>query len=447
MPPPTDLAQTLSPPGLDAAPDAPVGPGAGASPSPLGAARSRRRWLVGLLLVFAVTRAIGAYVADHPAIYGANRADGTGDVNLYDYDTYVMRHEGAAPYDSVLHMEYPPGALPLMMVPRYIRAVSYRTEFIGLMLIVDAIGLWGLARLARRTGSWWGVAAWLVLVPALGPVSYTRLDLAVAVALVWAIERAHARRWGWAGACIGVGAALKLVPILLLPLLVLVAPRYKRRQVVLGASSVVGACLVPFVTVLPDLYHSVLGYHMSRGVQAESSWGAALLVAHHLVSYPVRVVPAFGAYDIQAGAAGIFKALSNLAAVGGFVVAVAAAARTRRGDVRRLSLVLLGAMALSIGLGRVFSPQYVCWLIGLGAVALTLAPAAARVPAAVLTATVVLSHLEFPFLFWDVLFFERPGALAVLVARDALTLVLGVVALAAWRRDTDADRPAPAAVG
>jgi hypothetical protein len=120
-----------------------------------------RRWTrlaIGIVVAFVVTRLVAAYVADHPLIYGPHRADGTGDVHLYDYWSWQLRHTSATAYHS-LHIEYPPGALPFMFIPRFIRAVSYRTEFITLMVIVDALGLLGLVRLARRTGAWWGVAA------------------------------------------------------------------------------------------------------------------------------------------------------------------------------------------------------------------------------------------------------------------------------------------------
>ena len=42
-----------------------------------------------------VDAAIGGYLSDHPEAYGKNlRADGTGDVHLYDY-FWEMRHDGS----------------------------------------------------------------------------------------------------------------------------------------------------------------------------------------------------------------------------------------------------------------------------------------------------------------------------------------------------------------
>jgi hypothetical protein len=95
---------------------------------------------------------------------------------------------------------------------------------------------------------------------------------------------------------------------------------------------------------------------------------------------------------------------------------------------------MFGAMSLLVGVDRVYSPQYLVWVIALSAIAMALTPRLAAPAVAVLAVTTVLSHLEFPVWFWDLLFYDKGGALVVLVARDVLTLVVGGLALWAWRR-------------
>ena len=405
-----------------------------AGASDAAARRRRRRWLVAsVLLAFIATRVFAGYVADHPGFYGPNRPDGTGDVHLFDYFTWEMRHDHASPYGETLRMEYPPGAIPIMMVPRYVRAVSYRTEFVIFMILFDAVGLWGLIRIGRRTGSWWGAATWFLMVPALGPVAYTRFDIVVAVALVWAAERALAGRWFWAGVLIGVGAAVKLVPAILLLPLFFVAPRERRRALVGGFAAVIAVAILPFVFALPDVYRSVIEYHTGRGVQAESIWGAGLLVARRLADYPVDIVASHRAWDAASALTGTLKLASNVLSLVAIVGVVVMAVRTRVGQLARASLLQLGLLSVLVGVGRVYSPQYVIWLIALGAIAMALAPRAAAPAVAVLAVTTVLAHLEFPVWFWDLLFYDKGGALIVLVVRDVLTLVVGLLALWAWR--------------
>ncbi|HEV3226191.1 MAG TPA: glycosyltransferase family 87 protein [Acidimicrobiales bacterium] len=399
-----------------------------------GTRRRRRGVAVAVLVAFVLTRLLAGYIADHPDFYGPNRPDGTGDVRLYDYNSWEIRHDLLNPYGPQLRVEYPPGAIPIIMVPRFVRALSYRTEFIIFMVLFDAVGLWGLARIARRAGSWWGFAAWFVLIPALGPVTYTRFDLVVAVAMVWAIERALAGKWGWVGVLIGVGAAVKLVPAVLLPILFFVAPRDKRRALLGGFGAVLALAIAPFVRTLPDLYDSVIQYHSERGIQAESLWGAGLLVARRLADYPVAIVASHRAWDAQSAASDTLKTISNAAALLVVGTGVVLAVRTRIGDVRRVTLLSFGVLSLLVGVGKVYSPQYVVWLIALGAVAMALAPRLAAPAVGVLAVTTALAHLEFPIWFWDVLFYDKGGALVVLAVRDALTVVVGLLGLWAWRR-------------
>ena len=65
-----------------------------------------RRWLIAsILLAFIATRVFAGYVADHPDFYGPNRPDGTGDVHLFDYFTWEMRHDHYSPYGETLRMD------------------------------------------------------------------------------------------------------------------------------------------------------------------------------------------------------------------------------------------------------------------------------------------------------------------------------------------------------
>jgi hypothetical protein len=105
-----------------------------------------------------------------------------------------------------------------------------------------------------------------------------------------------------------------------------------------------------------------------------------------------------------------------------------------------MSLLLFGALTVLIGFGSVYSPQYLLWVIALGSAALALNPRAAAPAMAVLGVAVGLAHIGFPLWFWDLLLFDKGGALIVLTVRDVLTVVAGVLALWGWRRS----RPVPA---
>ncbi len=229
------------------------------------------RRLVLVLLVFVVTRAAVGYVADHPDVYPAGSADPTFEVANYVVWANQIQDFGRRPYRD-FHVGYPPAALAITNLPYALDRTDYRTVFIMESVLFDALGLWAVSRIALRRRSWWGVVAWLGLIPLLGPVAYTRFDMAVAACLAWALERIEAGRWTAGGVWLGLGAAIKVIPGLLLPAAVLAAP--KRWRPALAATAVGVLCILPFVGVLPQLFDEVLGGNVDRGVHAESLWGS-----------------------------------------------------------------------------------------------------------------------------------------------------------------------------
>jgi hypothetical protein len=392
-----------------------------------------RRWAgVGLLLaLFVVTRAGGAWLANHPEKYRAGPITVSGDVDYYEnWATGVIR-EGGTAYDDV-KIEYPPGNLPFIFAPLAApEGDTYRSWFIGLMLVVDALGLLGLVVLARRQGSWWGPWLWTFLVPLLGPISYCRLDMVPAVATIWALERAQAKGWFWAGALFGLGAVTKIYPAFLL---VVALARRWRTRLALGAAAALVLAVLPFLGVLGGLWDSVVGYHTGRGLQVESTWSAGLLAASHF-DRPALIVFEHGAFHTQSTGAGLLKTASSALSLG-TVAAAAWLARRRVGEnsFADLAVLLFGTLALLLALGSVFSPQFMLWLSALGAVVAAAAPRRLRVGLVLLAAANGLSQALFPF-HYEGLLQHRVGPLVLLGVRNACVAAIGLLVFQAlWRR-------------
>ncbi len=398
------------------------------------------RRLAVILVVFTLTRLGAGYLADNPELYPAGSADPTTDIANYVVWANQMQDFGHRAYRD-FSVEYPPGSLPLANAPYAVTHEHYRLAFIVQAVAIDALGLWAMCRLARRRGSWWGVVAWLALLPLLGPVAYTRLDLGVATCLAWALERVEARRWTAAGVWLGLGAAIKLTPGLLIPAVALAAPR--RWRPVAAAGAVAALFVLPFLGDLPAMYRDVAGYHLDRGVHAESLWGSLALLARVVGDAHVDVIPAFGAYDISSAFDDGFKVLANLAALGVLIdSALAATRRVRRGDGAHLVLVVGGALILLTAVGRVFSPQYLVWLVAPMAAGLAIAPRALRWSAALLAVAIALAHLVFPVLFYDYLGVQG-GAVTVGFVRNLALLGSGLLAVrVAWRFEGSSGLPA-----
>lgn len=373
---------------------------------------------------------MGAWLADHPEHYRAGFWTVTGDKDVFEGWAREVVEDGRTPYGEV-RIEYPPGSLPFMVLPLVgAEDHAYRPRFIALMLVVDAVGLAGLMVIARRGGSWLGPWMWTLLVPLLGPIAYVRIDLVPAVATVWALERAHAGGWFGVGGWLGFGAAAKVYPALLLPLVV--ARRWRWRTVI-GAATVLVVCVIPFVGSLPGLWRSVVGYHSQRGLQIESTWGALLLAVSHL-GHPVQVVLDHGAFDVRGTGASALRAVSLALSVGGVATgAWVARKRVDPGSTAALAAVMFGTLAVVVAAGTVFSPQYMLWLSALGAVAASVAGRTLALPLALLVVANGLTQLVYPFHYAGLL--ENHAApVATVLVRNLLVAAVGVLVLAKlWR--------------
>jgi Glycosyltransferase family 87 len=373
---------------------------AGDRPRPL---RSVRRAAPAFVWLWLATRVLLLVVSLNPRLYST---DLYGDVRAYGSKT-ERTFQGELPYRDVA-IEYPPGSVPFTMLPGVLVGTgpSYRLAFTIEMVLVDAVGLyaaWRLARAADRGRRRIPLAYTLAML-AVGPLLLLRFDLVPAVCVLLAAALAAEGRAGPAAAALGYGAAAKLFPGVLAPLLVLgLVPaegwwRAIRRTV--------PAFLLGFgLTVVPALIVSVSGtlgsllYHVRRGVQIESLPANLIDLAHFAFGLPARSVHGFGAFDLDSSMSGTMKLVSTAATAATLVAAAWLVYwRSRRpgglvpGD--WAAVLAIGVLAFVLPT-RVLSPQYLVWLIApvagladrrLGRGALWLLAAAA-----------VLSQVEFPF--------------------------------------------------
>ena len=394
---------------------------------------------IALVAAFTITRLAGAWLADHPEAYGGGVSP-VGDPTLYRFwATQVLDH-GAVPYTDV-RIEYPPGSLPVILAPALVPVVPYRTGLITLLVAVDVLGMVGLLRIARRRGSMLGPWLWTVLIPLVGPIAYLRLDLVPAAATIWAMERASVQGWFGAGGWLGFGAAAKLYPFLLLPAGYLAARR--RGLLVAGAAVVLAIALIPFVAAPRGLLHS-LGYHLGRGIEIESLWGAILLVVSRF-GYPIGFRFDFESLNVLASAATALRVAAGLLAVSAVAAGIWLAARMSFEQRRRhLSAVMFGTLATVVAVSTVLSPQYVLWIVALGAAAACWASSPIRRLSLLLVPISACTQAIYPFLF-EGLAAREPLPIVVLAARDLLLLVVGVGSFILLRRTVAERRDHPSA--
>lgn len=355
---------------------------------------------------------------------------------------------GAIPYRDVF-FEYPPLAAPAIALPGAFGTGegAFRLAFAAWTLLLAAGVVLLCGALAARTG---GSPRRAMLAAALmpllcGALLRTHFDLApvaLTLAALWCLSGARPR----AGcALLGVGAMTKGFPLVLAPVaLAWLVGRGMRREAWQGALACAAAMALPAGLALaasPDGAFDALRYHVERPVQVESAPAMVLLGLDGAGLGEAHSVSSHRSDGLLHGADGVVAGLF-LGLLAGSIALLAALA-TRSGEPRRLVLASLSAVTAFALLGKVLSPQFVIWVLPLGALAwgwrmdgLALAVVAAA----------LLTQLEFPAHYFDVVGRE-PAAVGLVALRDLVLLAILVLALRALTRQReqqllDAGRPA-----
>lgn len=398
---------------------------------------SRRAvWI--FVILFVITRVPIALLASAPEVYAQGGIDATSDVNLYNGWATSLIDDAQRAYSAV-PIEYPPGSLPFILIPHVLPgSLSYLDAFIGMMVLIDIAAFLGLYVISKRWGSHWGMALWLVALPALGPIVYLRLDLVPAVATIWAFERASARDWLGGGGWMGVGAIAKLYPLLFLPAGAILAAQ--RRRFIIAAAAVFVAPLLPLIPSFEEMVSSVLGYHADRGIQVESLWGGILFLAQKTGS-DVSLGYSFGALHFDGALADTLKTVAAVASLAALAVGTYIAARAGERDKGKayaeVSFVIL---ALSLATGTVFSPQFLIWLLAVGGVVAGMVDSRLRPLTLVLIPTALVTHAIFPFNYNQLVAAETLP-ITLLWVRNAIIVTVAVGAAAilwtGYRKDVN----------
>ncbi|MBW3594381.1 MAG: DUF2029 domain-containing protein [Actinobacteria bacterium] len=391
-----------------------------------------RKVLWALVVLFVLARAPMAWLAARPDIYEHNGIVTANDVLLYENWSAQMIDDGRGAYSDV-PIEYPPGSLPFMLGPQVANGDnSYLIAFIVMMVAIDLAGLLGLMVMARRSGSALGPLLWILAVVALGPIAYLRLDLVPAVASVWAFERASADDWMGAGGWIGVGAIAKLYPLLFVPAGLILALR--RQRFGAAAAVVFVAPLVPLIPNINAVASSVLGYHADRGIQVESLWGGILFIAQRSGA-DAGIEFSFGALHFMGPLSETLKPVATIASLVALLIATALAWRikNRRERTKAFPEICFVVLAFSLTTGTVFSPQFLAWLIAVGAAVACIRDSRLRPLAVLLVPIAALTHALFPFLYTRLLFGETLPLVLLWVRNGSVAAIAVGATFLLWR--------------
>jgi hypothetical protein len=373
--------------------------------------------------------AVGVFVGSWTGIHHGWFTRG----QLIDTPTYQSYGDaiarGEAPYRD-FSLEYPPGALPVFVVPTgFVASQSpddYRSAFedemlaLGIVLVlVVALTLSGLEPRVERRLPGLAVVAFAPLLA--GSVILTRFDLWPAALTAGALAALLARRERLAAVVLALAVLAKLYPAVLVPLGIAYVWRGRGRNAAVRWTvllvAVLAAGFVPFAILSPGgLAHS-FSTQLGRPLQLESLGSALLIAAHHVGGLALTLKSDHGSQNVEGTLPSIVGVLSSalqLCTVVWTWIAFARGPATRE----RLVTASAAAVVAFVAFGKVFSPQYMIWLPPL--VALVALPSAW----ATLAAALVLTQLWFPDRYWQLALGFHPFESWALLSRD-----LAVVAL------------------
>lgn len=354
------------------------------------------------------------------------------EVNLFrTYAENILA--GQVPYRDFA-FEYPPLALvpilgPLLLAGSPLTEEGYRVAFglfeaaIGMVTMIFVMRAANALELGRR-----GLAGAAIVVAAspllLGPLMLARFDLWPALFAAAAIWLFVTDRFGWAAVALALGVLAKVYPIVLTPFLVLYLWRRSGRtapvRFVVILAGVVGVGLGPFFLAGPDGVLTALGRAFLRPLQVESIGAALIYAANTVVHVRFTMTHTYDSFNLTGSiAAGVSTAQSLTLAV---VLAATLVLFLRgRPTIDRLVLALGVALCGWVAFGKVFSPQYLIWLIA----PLAVVKGGRWSPHLIaLTAAIVLTGLYYPK-FYVNYYYEREALwVGVVLVRDLILVAL-----------------------
>ena len=260
------------------------------------------------------------------------------------------------------HVEYPVligGAMQaaawlVRNVDVAIRGREFYDVTVGLLAVCAVVGVLATARAAGPDRRW--AALMVALSPALILNAFVNWDLIAMALTALAIAAWAARRGVWAGIFIGLAVATKFYPLVVLGALLLLCLRAGRlrdfAKTFAAAALAWLAVNLPIMIIAPSGWATFYVFSKNRG----ADWGSIWFMFEYFR------LPGLGDDQLSV----LNKMSAALLVVAFAAIALLALAAPRRPRLPQLCFLLLAAFLMT---NKVWSPQYVVWLVPLAVLA------------------------------------------------------------------------------
>ena len=360
----------------------------------------------------------------------------------------------AQPPLHMLPLEYPPLVLVIFSLPLIVPLLYYQLVFAVLMALISTMIYWLLLRYGPR-GSALAFAFYLFI--SAWALAQERYDLVPAALTLLSLIAAERKQWTSAYIALAFGFLLKIYPILFLPALfiaeqqdahIIYVPaklhilkmlpgdlwhtlqdiRHWRRKNALLFFAIL--LVITGFFALFDFKGAVLSqvsYFANRPLQVEST-GSILLWLGTFIGFPVHIVFSFGSINMVSALGGIVSNLFEILFVVGYIYAIFLQWRGELDIVQTFLSLLL----VFIATGKVFSPQYLIWVIPL----LAYSGAFDRFWLITWGTISLLTTIIYPYFYTRIIDPGKipyiPGFIQIVTARNVIFVLLTLAYLFNW---------------
>jgi hypothetical protein len=315
------------------------------------------------------------------------------DIKLY-YATSFHLARGLVPYRD-FSLEYPPLAMIPMWLPQLFNPANfhvYRVLFPLEQILFCFLG-WFFIRPTIADRSWEDeetkttgrsltryqslLKYYILLCWILVPVLLWRYDLFPALLTFLVFFFVSRERPILAGIFLALGIATKLYPVVLMPIFSIyyLIQRQYRELIYFSLATIVSSCLiiVPFILVSYGEFFSFLEYHELRGIQLETLAAGLILLASKIGLTNLDVKLNYGAFHLVSPWADfllnssiltfIFLCLFGLVFARCFYFFRQEYIAEGKISEQTLLLYVVAILVVFIVSNKVFSPQYMVWLM------------------------------------------------------------------------------------
>lgn len=291
------------------------------------------------------------------------------------------------PAFHLLPLEYPSLTVLLFSLPLLVPFPYYSLAFALFMLLIVGIVHRLLSRFHSQHAAWRFL---LYLVLGASTLVQVRFDLLPAACMLFCLIAADRKRWGIAYSALAIGVLLKLYPLIALPALFIaeqhasgaffpntvtgstqgqpwfmrqirwVVMRWRWKHIGLFSGILAGVSGCFALLNLHEVINGPIRYLIQRPIQIESLQGSMLWLAQY-AGASSQIVFTYGSLNIISPLAGALSwGGTGLSILGSLFIF-----RLQWRQKLSLGQAMIALLCLIIITGKVFSPQYLIWLIPL----------------------------------------------------------------------------------